>query len=81
MVDAVENKFYKTRAETGGFIFETTMSTAETGGGVMLTSSHDSKPQGFAAKIKSVPIVFFKGILKKALIEDLQDIKTAVERT
>ena len=79
VTDAVENKFYKTRAEMDGFIFLTTMTISESGDNVILTSSHETKSQGFIAKIKSLPMIFFKGMLKKAILQDLNDIKTAVE--
>src|SRR5437588_3765658 len=65
ITDAAENEFYKTRAEDGGFVFLTTNSISESGGGITLTSSHDSQPQGIAAKIKSIPMVLFKGVIKK----------------
>jgi len=42
ITDAAENEFYKTRAESDGFVFLSTMSISEGGGGVTLTSSHDS---------------------------------------
>jgi hypothetical protein len=28
----------------------------------------------------SIPMVFFKGVVKKALLQDLNDIKSAVEK-
>jgi carbon monoxide dehydrogenase subunit G len=80
IIDAVENEFYKTTAEDSGFVFLATMSISESGSGVTLTSSHDTQPQGFIAKLKSTPMFLFKGILKKALSQDLNDIKTAVEQ-
>ena len=43
-------------------------------------SSHDSKPQGMVAKLKSTPMFLFKGVVKKALLQDLNDIKSAVEQ-
>src|SRR5215470_16459828 len=46
ITDAAENEFYKTRAESDGFVFVSTMSISESSGGITLTSSHDSKPQG-----------------------------------
>jgi hypothetical protein len=46
-----------------------------------LTSSHDSKPQGIVAGLLSIPTGFlFKGVAKKALLQDLNDIKSAVEQ-
>jgi hypothetical protein len=81
ITDAAENEFYKTRAEDGGFVFLSTMSISENSGGVTLTSSHDSQPQSIAAKFMSIPMgLLFKGVAKKALLQDLSDIKAAVER-
>jgi hypothetical protein len=81
ITDAVENEFYKTRAESDGFIFLSTMTILESSGGVTLTSSHDSQPQSIVAKLMSIPmVVLFKGVAKKALLQDLSDIKSAVEQ-
>jgi carbon monoxide dehydrogenase subunit G len=82
ITEAVENEFYKTRAEDGGFVFITTMSISEAGnGGTTLTSSHDSRPQSIVARFMSIPMrLFFKGVIKKAALQDLNDIKAVVER-
>lgn len=80
ITDAAENEFYKTRAESDGMVFLTTNSISESSGGITLTSSHDSKPQGIVAGLKSLPMVLFKGVVKKALLQDLNDIKSAVEQ-
>jgi len=81
ITDAAENEFYKTRAEDGGFVFLTTMSISESRGGMTLTSSHDSQPQSIGAKFMSIPMgLFFKGVIKKAALQDLNDIKSAVEK-
>jgi hypothetical protein len=79
ITDAVDNKFYKTRAEMNDFIFLTTMSISENGDNTILTSSHETKSQGIIAIIKSLPMIFFRGLLKKAILKDLNDIKNAVE--
>jgi hypothetical protein len=81
ITDAAENEFYKTRAESDGFIFLSTMTISESSGGVTLTSSHDSQPQSIVAKLMTIPmVVLFKGVAKKALLQDLNDIKSAVEQ-
>jgi uncharacterized protein YndB with AHSA1/START domain len=80
ITDAAENEFFKTKAEDGGFVFSTTNSISESSGGITLTSSHDSKPQGIVARLQSIPMVLFKGVVKKALLQDLNDIKSAVEQ-
>lgn len=79
--EASEGTSYTTRAESEGFIFLTTMRISDADGGTMLASSHESLPQGLVTRLKSIPMVlFFKGMLKKAILQDLNDIKSAVER-
>jgi hypothetical protein len=81
ITDAAENEFYKTRAEDGGFVFLTTKRISESGNGVTLTETHESKPQTIVAKIMSVTmLLLFKGVVRKALLQDLKDIKAAVEK-
>ena len=81
ITEAAENEFYKTRAEDGGFVFLSTTRISEGSGGITLTSIHDSQPQGFVASLMSIPMsLLFKGVAKKALLQDLNDIKAAVEQ-
>jgi hypothetical protein len=81
ITEAAENEFYKTRAESDGFVFLSTLSISGSNGGFTLTSAHDSQPQSFVARVMSIPMsLFFKGVAKKALLQDLNDIKSAVER-
>ncbi len=58
------------------------MSISENSSGSMtLTSSHDSQPQSIVARLMSIPMVLlFKGVAKKAIMQDLNDIKSAVEQ-
>lgn len=79
ITDAVENEFYTTRAESDGFVFRTTMRISESSNGMTLISSHATEPQGFAAKLKSMPMFLFKGVIKKSILQDLNDIKSTVE--
>ncbi len=82
ITEAAENAFYSTRAEDNGFVFVSTMRITEAGnGGMTLTSSHDSRPQGIAARFMSIPMgLFFRGVMKKAILQDLNDIKAAVQQ-
>ncbi len=81
ITDAAENEFYKTKAEQDGFVFLTTKRLSESSAGVTLTEAHDSQPQTFVKKLMSVPMLFlFKGVIRKALMKDLNDIKATVER-
>ena len=81
ITDAAENEFYTTRAEDNGFVFLSTMRISGSSGRISLTSAHDSKPQGIVARLMSIPMgLLFKGVAKKALLQDLNDIKSAVEQ-
>jgi hypothetical protein len=77
---AAENEFYQTRAEDKGFVFLSTLRLTEGHGGITLTSTHETRPQGVVARLLALPMVLFKGVAKKALLQDLNDIKAAVER-
>jgi uncharacterized protein YndB with AHSA1/START domain len=80
ITDAVENEYYKTRAESDGYLFLSTMSISESSDGITLTSTHDYRPQSAVAKLKSMSMILFKGMIKKILQQDLNDIKSAVEQ-
>jgi len=81
ITDAVENEFYKTRAESHGFIYECKFRIAEQDGKSVLTMTHDGKPQAVMAKVLSKLLGFMlKGAMKKAILKDLNDIKSAVEQ-
>jgi len=80
ITDAAENEFYKTRAESDGMVFLTTIRVSESSGGITLIEAHETKPQGIVARLKSLPMFLFKGVIRKALLQDLNDIKAAVEQ-
>jgi len=81
ITEAVENAFYKTRSESDGFVFLSTTSISDGSGSVTLKTAHDSQPQGVVARMMSIPMgLFFKGVARKALMQDLVDIKAAVEQ-
>ena len=80
ITEAVENEFYKTRAEDGGFVFLTTKRISQGSGGMTLSESHESRPQTIVAKLMTIPMrLFFKGVIKKAVLQDMNDIRAAVE--
>lgn len=83
ITEAAENAYYTTRAESDGFVFLTSFRISEgSDGGVALTSAHASEPQSVMARLSSIPMaLFFKGVLRKAILQDLNDIKAAVERS
>lgn len=79
VTESVEGVVLTTRAEQDGFVFTTTHRWADHGNEVVLTSVHETKPQTFVARLKSLPLVFFRGVLRKAILDDLMDIKHSVE--
>ena len=82
ITEAVENEYYKTRAEDGGFVFITTKRISETRDGLTLTEIHESLPQGIVAKLMSLPMgLFFKRVAQKAVQQDLNDIQAVVEKS
>ena len=82
ITEAAENEFYKTRAESDGFVFLSTLRLSGLDGAITLSSAHESRPQSLVARFVSLPMVFlFRGVMKKALLQDLVDIKAAIEAT
>ena len=81
ITDAAEHEFYTTRAEDNGFVFLSTFRISESSDGLTLTSSHNSTPQRLGAKLMSIPMaLLFKGVARKAILQDLNDIRSAVEQ-
>lgn len=81
IVDARDQSFYTTESIMDGFVFSTTLTISAVGNHVVLKSSHETTTIGFIAKLKSIPMIFFKGILKKAIRQELEDFKVAIEHT
>jgi len=80
ITDAVENEFYTTWAEDNGFVFLSSMRISESGGRTTLTSAHETRPQSLMARLMSLPMVLFRGVMRKALLQDLADLKATVEK-
>ena len=80
ITDAVENQSYKTRAESHGAVYVTTLEVADAGENVRLSMNFEGTPQTFGAKLMSA---LMGGMMKKsteeALMQDLMDIKAKVE--
>ena len=82
ITEAVENDYYVTRAESDGYEFITTKKVALGNGGVTYSESHASNPQTFMGKMLSAPMgLLFKGVARKAILQDLNDIRSATERS
>jgi hypothetical protein len=78
---AVEPESYTTRAEAQGFAYLATLRLAEGADGLTLTSAHEARPLGLGAWFMAIPLrLFFRGAIRKALLQDLNDLKAAAER-
>lgn len=77
---ARDRESYETHAESDGFVFLSTMKLSASGDEVVLATAHETVPQGFVSRLKALPMVFFKGAIRKALLQDLEDFKAAVEK-
>lgn len=81
ITESAENEFYETRAESHGSVYISNIRISAQPNGNALTMTLDAKPQSVMAKLLSIPMgLLFKGATKKALLQDLIDIKAAVER-
>jgi len=80
ITDYVENEYYQTRAESHGSIYTSRLSIERVGKNTKLAMSFSAEAQTFFVKIFSLCMGFIiKGSMKKALIKDLNDIKTHLE--
>ncbi len=81
ITDCETEKFYKTRAESHGTVYETTVSIKEIENAIELSMQFSGKPVTFIARLMLFLTGFMmKSSMKKALLVDLKDIKRYVER-
>ena len=80
ITDYAENEYYQTRAESHGSIYISRLSIEPVENHTKLTMSFSAEAQTFFVKLISWCMGFIvKGSMKKALIKDLNDIKSYVE--
>ena len=79
ITEAIENDYYKTRAENCGCVYISTISLSKVNEGVELSMSFESIPQTFMAKLMTPMMFLMTGTIKKAFKKDLIDIGTSLE--
>ncbi len=80
VTDAIENKLYKTRAESHGSIYITTVSIEDIDDGCILMQEFEGQPQKIMGKIMmGLMGSMMKKSTETALYADLVDIKSYVE--
>lgn len=80
VTDVVENEMYRTRAESHGSVYNTTISIVDHGSHCVLSQEFEGIPQKFMGKIM---MGLMGGMMKKstekAVYQDLVDIKNYIE--
>jgi len=80
ITEAVENSYYKTRAENHGAVYISTLAITEENDQVYLSMGFKGEAQTFFAKIMTVVMApLMKKSTKKLLQKDLEDIKNVAE--
>jgi hypothetical protein len=80
ITEAVEYEYYRTRAESHGAVYTSTSSLADVEGGTELTMRFGAVPVSLGAKVMALVMGrFVMGATRKALQQDLDDIKHDLE--
>lgn len=80
VTDVEENVMYKTRAESHGSVYITTVAIEEKDDACILSQSFEGHPQGFMGKIMMKLLGnMMKKSTEKAVQEDLNEIKSYIE--
>ena len=80
VTEAEQHHYYKTRAESHGAIYTSILRIEEKDGQTYLGMELSSAPQSLGAKFMATVLgPLFKGATKKALMQDLLDIKKLAE--
>lgn len=80
ITDYEENKFYKTKAEGPGVIYISTLTVSKQDDKTHLVMEFETEISSIGTKILSgIMGIFFNGATKKAVRQDLLDIKASVE--
>ena len=80
ITEAQENAYYRTRAENNGAVYISELRVEGSGDKTLLSMEFEGEAQSFGAKLMSFLTGFlFKGATEKAIKQDLEDIKVAVE--
>lgn len=79
IIVAKEPEFYTCRAETKEFLFLTTLKIESVQNGTQLTGIHQTRPKGVIAGLKVLSMIFFRGMIQKAILKDLDDYRKTIE--
>lgn len=77
--DASPGNWYETSAENHGAVYTTRVSLTGDGDSTVLTMSFSARATTFAARLMSLLAFMFNSTIRKALQQDLDDIRAAAE--
>lgn len=77
---AKKNSFYEVMADSQGVVYKTLFEFKKLKQGTKVKIKFEGKPYSLSAKILSVIALFFKGVTRKALERDLDDLKDYLEQ-
>ncbi|MFC1628492.1 SRPBCC family protein [Gemmatimonadota bacterium] len=81
ITDVTDNENYRTRAESHGAVYTTSLTVSGIDDATRLSMEFSGIPQTFGARVMAAMTgVIFKKATRKALMQDLDDIKAAVEQ-
>ncbi len=80
ITEATEFKNYNTQAENCGCIYKSYVKMEEVEGGIELSMSFESIPKTITAKIMSPLMFLMGGMIKKAFLKDINEIKKSLEK-
>lgn len=80
ITEAEENKYYQTRAESNGSVYQTVLKLSEQGKATNLSMEFSSEAVSVTGKIMALVFnAMLKKSMKKLIEKDLLDIKTFIE--
>ena len=80
ITDADEGSYYLTEARSHGSVYRTRLDLAEEGGSTALGMDFTAQPETLPAKLFATLLgPLMKRTIRNALLQDLQDVKVAVE--
>jgi len=81
ITDAVEDDYYETEARSHGSVYRSKIYLSEQDGMTELGMDFDAEAQSLTAKVFSAIMGFMmKSATRKALLQDLNDVKAVVEK-
>ena len=70
---------YTLRASAQGFVYASTMTVTPAGAGAEVEMTFEARPQTFFAKVMGIVFAPLLKSCRKAIVQDLHDVKTAME--